>query len=68
LEFDSGSAKFDLTIEVIEQDGVLDSSIECSTALFERRTVMGLSHHFETSAGKYRVQPGPPDSGYCYLG
>jgi hypothetical protein len=48
LEFDSGSAKFDLTIEVIEQDGVLDFSIEYCTALFEQRTIAGLSRHLET--------------------
>jgi non-ribosomal peptide synthetase component F len=48
LEFDSGSAKFDLTIEVIEQDGGLDCSIEYCTALFKKRTITRLSRHFET--------------------
>ncbi len=38
LEFDSGSAKFDLTLEVVEQSG-LHCTIEYCTALFDKRSI-----------------------------
>jgi amino acid adenylation domain-containing protein len=48
LEFDSGTAKFDLSIEVTEQDGALDFRIEYCTALFKRHTIFHLTRHLET--------------------
>jgi amino acid adenylation domain-containing protein len=49
-EFDSGSSKFDLTLEVVEQDG-LYCTLEYSTALFDKQTIKRLAGHFETLLG-----------------
>jgi non-ribosomal peptide synthetase component F len=46
LEFDAGSAKFDLTLEVVELDG-LHFNIEYCTALFRKETIRQLVRHFE---------------------
>jgi amino acid adenylation domain-containing protein len=46
LEFDCESAKFDLTLEVVEQDG-LHCTIEYCTALFEKRSMQRLARHFK---------------------
>ncbi len=47
LEFDQGSAKFDLTLEVAEQDG-LRCALEYSTALFEKGSIARLARQLET--------------------
>jgi amino acid adenylation domain-containing protein len=47
VEFDSGSAKFDLTLEVVEQDGFY-CTIEYCTALFEKQSIQRLARHFKT--------------------
>jgi amino acid adenylation domain-containing protein len=46
IDFDPGSAKFDLTLEVVQQDG-LHCSLEYSTALFEKQSIQRLARHFE---------------------
>ena len=56
LEFDGGSAKFDLTLEIVEQDG-LRCAIEYCTALFERDTIRRLARHFETLLGDIAKTP-----------
>ena len=49
-EFDSGSSKFDLTLEIVEQDG-LYCTLEYSTALFDKQSIQRLAGHFETLLG-----------------
>ncbi|TMQ00720.1 MAG: amino acid adenylation domain-containing protein, partial [Verrucomicrobia bacterium] len=46
LEFDTEAAKFDLTLEVIESDG-LDCAFEYNTDIFNRATIQRLIGHFK---------------------
>jgi amino acid adenylation domain-containing protein len=46
LEFDAGLAKFDLTLEVVEQDPGLHCAFEYSTDLFVPATVERMARHF----------------------
>ena len=46
LEFDSGLAKFDLTLEVVERDEGLYCAFEYSTDLFEPSTIERMARHF----------------------
>jgi amino acid adenylation domain-containing protein len=46
LEFDSGLAKFDLTLEVVEQDDHLCCRFEYSKDLFEAATIERMARHF----------------------
>ena len=48
LELDSGLAKFDLTLEVMEQEGGLYCSFEYSSDLFDAPTIERLAQHFIT--------------------
>jgi amino acid adenylation domain-containing protein len=50
LDFDRGSAMFDLTLEVLEQDG-LQCAFEYCVALFDRATVRSFARSFETLLG-----------------
>ena len=47
LEFDSGIAKFDLTLEVIEQEG-FSCTFEYNSDLFDKATIKRMVSHFET--------------------
>jgi len=59
LVFDSGSAKFDLTLEVVEHSG-LHCTIEYCTALFDKRSIQRLAQHFETLLGDILRNPDRP--------
>lgn len=49
LEFDPGTAKFDLTIELTEtEQGTLAGKIEYATDLFETETIKRMIGHFQT--------------------
>jgi len=48
LEFDSGTAKFDLTVEMAENDEGLSCIFEYSTDLFESATVTRMLGHFQS--------------------
>jgi amino acid adenylation domain-containing protein len=61
FDFDPGSAKFDLTLEVVEQDG-LHCSLEYSTALFEKQSIRRLARHFETLLSELVKSPERPIS------
>ena len=50
LEFDAGSAKFDLTFEVVEQNG-LHCNIEYRTDLFDKESIQRLARHYENLLG-----------------
>lgn len=45
-QIDTGTAKFDLTMEVREKKETLDVSIEYATSLFRRETVLRMVQHF----------------------
>jgi amino acid adenylation domain-containing protein len=47
LEADTRAARFDLTIEVIERDGVLSALYEYATDLFDEATISRLHNHYE---------------------
>ncbi len=47
LEFDSGTAKFDLTVEMADIDEGLDCAFEYSTDVFEHATVTRMLGHFQ---------------------
>jgi amino acid adenylation domain-containing protein len=48
LEFDPGTAKFDLTVDMAEVDGGLLCEVEYSTDLFDASTIQRLLGHFRT--------------------
>jgi amino acid adenylation domain-containing protein len=65
-EFDSGSSEFDLTLEIIPQDG-LHCTFEYSTALFEKHSIQRLAKHFETLLGDLAQNPERPISDLSIL-
>ena len=46
LAFDRGMAKFDLTLEVLEEDGGLNCEFEYRTDLFKLATIARMAEHF----------------------
>lgn len=56
LEFDSGLAKFDLTLEVFEADG-LYCTLEYNSDIFDRARIERLATHFETLLGSCLQSP-----------
>jgi amino acid adenylation domain-containing protein len=48
LEFDSGAAKFDLTVDMAEVDDGLSCICEYNTDLFESATIMRMLGHFQS--------------------
>jgi amino acid adenylation domain-containing protein len=46
LELDSGLAKFDITLEVVEQEGLLYCQFEYRSELFEGSTIQRMALHF----------------------
>jgi amino acid adenylation domain-containing protein len=47
LEFDSGLAKFDLTLEIVENEGCLHCQFEYSSDLFDASTIQRMARHFQ---------------------
>jgi amino acid adenylation domain-containing protein len=47
VELDSGLAKFDLTLEIVEQDGSLYCQLEYGSDLFEQLTIERMAGHFQ---------------------
>ena len=56
LEFDAGTSKYDLTLEVIEQNG-LYCLFEYSTDLFERASIVRIARQFATLLRNIAVNP-----------
>ena len=56
IDLDSASAKYDLTLEVIEDDG-LSCSFEYSSALFDRNSIEQLARSFVTLLGAITNDP-----------
>jgi amino acid adenylation domain-containing protein len=59
LDFNSGLAKFDLTLEVIEADGFL-CTLEYSTDLFNSSTIDRMARHFENLLRSIVLNPDIP--------
>lgn len=57
LEFETGTSKFDLTMEFIEDNGVLNGIIEYNTDLFEEETIARFIGHYETLLANILVDP-----------
>ncbi len=58
LEFDPGTAKFDLTVEMAELDEGLECAFEYSTDLFEAATIARMLGHFERLLEGIAADPG----------
>jgi amino acid adenylation domain-containing protein len=56
LEFESGTAKFDLTLEVIELDG-LQCTFEYNSDLFQRASIGRMIDHFKTIINAFIQNP-----------
>jgi amino acid adenylation domain-containing protein len=56
IEFESGIAKFDLTLEVIESEG-LHCTLEYNTDLFDSAAIKRMIGHFETLIGGFIQHP-----------
>ncbi|EPD93438.1 hypothetical protein HMPREF1207_00220, partial [Paenibacillus sp. HGH0039] len=54
---DSAMAKFDLSLDVMEDSGGLDYSFEYSTALYKKETVERMAQHFEQLLGAIAEKP-----------
>ncbi|MEY9094723.1 amino acid adenylation domain-containing protein, partial [Paenibacillus sp. RC84] len=54
---DSAMAKFDLSLDVMEDSGGLDYSFEYSTALYRKETVERMAQHFEQLLGAIVEKP-----------
>ncbi|MEQ1850674.1 MAG: amino acid adenylation domain-containing protein [Chthoniobacteraceae bacterium] len=57
-EVGSGTSKFDLAVSMTETPAGLEASVEYSTDLFERGTIMRLLDHFRTLLEGVAAQPG----------
>lgn len=62
MELDSGLAKFDLTLEVVEQDGGLYCQFEYSSDLFDRSTIQRMGLHFQNLISSAVEHPASPIS------
>jgi amino acid adenylation domain-containing protein len=58
LEIESGVARFDLTVSLVERHGILSGVIEYDTDLFDRTTVLRLAWHFRTLLRSVAEAPG----------
>ncbi|BBD64379.1 amino acid adenylation domain-containing protein [Nostoc commune NIES-4072] len=57
LAIDNGSAKFDLTLEIIETPEKLFTNLEFNTDLFEETTIKRMAGHFQTLLKKIVAKP-----------
>lgn len=48
LDFDTGSAKYDLTLEIVETDAGLRGSFQYDSYLFDAATIARMASHFQT--------------------
>jgi amino acid adenylation domain-containing protein len=62
LRCDGGLAKFDLTLEVVEQDKELDCQLEFSSDLFERSTIERMINHLKNLISGAIEDPASPIS------
>jgi amino acid adenylation domain-containing protein len=62
VEFNSGIANFDLTLEIVEQDAELYCQFEYSSDLFERSTIQRMVNHFKNLISSTTEHPASPIS------
>ncbi len=62
IDLDCGLAKFDLTLEVVEQDGGLYCQFEYNSDLFDRSTIQRLALHFQNLISSAVKNPASPIS------
>ena len=67
LEFDTGLAKFDLTLEIVEQNGGLYCQFEYRSELFEQSTIQRMARHFRTLLGSAIEDPSSPAAALSML-
>jgi non-ribosomal peptide synthetase component F len=67
VELDSGLAKFDLTLEIVEQNGGLYCQFEYSSDLFERSTIQRMALHFQNLMSSAVEDPAAPISKFSML-
>jgi amino acid adenylation domain-containing protein len=67
VELDSGIAKFDLTLEIAEQNKELYCQLEYSVDLFERPTIQRMVQHFQNLVTGAIEAPASPISKLCML-
>ncbi len=67
VELDSGLAKFDLTLEIVEQNGGLYCQFEYSSDLFERSTIQRMALHFQNLMSSAVEDPASPISKFNML-
>ncbi|MEM7586643.1 MAG: amino acid adenylation domain-containing protein, partial [Acidobacteriota bacterium] len=60
LESGSGTSKFDMTVVMVERDGLISGAIEYSTDLFDRTTQVRLTRHFEALLSSAAAAPEQP--------
>jgi thioesterase domain-containing protein len=62
LDFDSGTADFDLFLEMVEDAGTLSGVVKYNTDLFEDATIIRMLSHFQTLLENIVAEPGQPIS------
>ena len=67
IEFESGTSKFDLTMEFVEDKGIINGLIEFNRDLFQESTIERLIGHYETLLSNILVEPTAPNSAYEIL-
>ncbi|HKE57719.1 MAG TPA: condensation domain-containing protein, partial [Pyrinomonadaceae bacterium] len=67
IPIDNGAAKFDLALEMIEQEGQLVCSFEYNTDLFAAHTIARFAAHFETLLKNICADPDRSLSSYSML-
>ncbi|WP_263357603.1 non-ribosomal peptide synthetase [Acidicapsa ligni] len=60
IEFDAGTARFDLTVEVYPRHGTLRAYFEYNTHLYDRETIEQLQGHFLTLLDSIHSDPNQP--------
>ncbi|MBW4573676.1 MAG: amino acid adenylation domain-containing protein [Aphanothece sp. CMT-3BRIN-NPC111] len=67
LAFDDSQAKFDLSVLLKEEDGMVEGTIEYNTDLFEQNTIARLVGHFQTLVEGIVTDPDQPISNLPWL-
>ena len=62
---DTGTARYDLTVTVVDQGGSLTGWIEYSTDLFDRATIDRMVDHWRTLLEAVIADPDAPSGATC---
>jgi amino acid adenylation domain-containing protein len=58
LEAENGTAKYDLTLEIVETPDGLRGSLQYDSALFDAATIASMAEHFQTLLASIAADPG----------